>query len=86
MDSIWYEILVVTLGSLLAILLILAIIIAVIVIKIARVAKRITQHAEQMADRADHMSAFFQQTATPLALFKLISNIADVIGKKGKKK
>lgn len=86
MDSIWFQILVIVLGSLLGIFLIFAIVVAVFVIKIARAAKRITQHAEQMADRADHISAFFEKTATPVALFKLVTNISDVIGKKRGKK
>lgn len=85
MDSIWYEILVVALGVLLAIFLILAIIVSVFLIKIASIAKRITQHAEHMADRADHISAFFEKTATPVALFKLVTNFSEVIGKKRKK-
>lgn len=85
MDSIWFEILVVVLGSLLAILLILTIVAAVFIIKIARMAKRITEHAEQMADRADHMSAFFEKTATPVALFKLVTNFSEVFQKKRKK-
>lgn len=48
--------------------------------------KHIIGQAEQMADRAEHITAFFEKTATPVALLKLVSNITDVFNKKGKKR
>lgn len=85
MDSIWFEVLVIILSAFLAIFLVLSIIILVKVLQIIKVVKRITEHAEQMADRAEHMAAFFEKTATPVALIKLVSNITDAFLKKGKK-
>lgn len=86
MDSVWFEALVFVLGVFLAIFLLLGIILTVIVIRVARLAKRITEHAEQVADRAEHVSAFFEKTATPVALMKLVANFTDILGKKGRKK
>lgn len=85
MDTIWFEILVIVLSTFLAITLLLTIILLVKIIQIARLAKKITEHAEQLADRADHIGAFFEKTATPVALMKLVSNLSDVFNKKGKK-
>jgi hypothetical protein len=48
--------------------------------------KRITEHAEQVADRAEHISAFFEKTATPVALVKLVTNFSDIFQKKRGKK
>ena len=58
----------------------------VFLVRIARLAKRITEHAEQVADRAEHVSAFFEKTATPVAIIKLVANLGNVLGKKGRKK
>lgn len=86
MDSVWYEILVIILSTMLAIFLILGIVVLVLIIKIVKTIKKITEHAEHMADRAEHITSFFEKTATPVALVKLVSNISDAILKKGKKK
>lgn len=85
MDTIWFEILVIVLSTFLAISLILTIILLVKVIQVVRLVKRITEHAEQIADKAEHIGAFFEKTATPVALMKLISNLSDMFNKKGKK-
>jgi hypothetical protein len=47
--------------------------------------KKISEHAEQVADRADHISDFFAKTATPVAIAKLIANLSDVFQKKRSK-
>ena len=86
MDSIWYEVIVIILSFFLAVFLLLGIVIFVKVVQIINVVKRIIDHAEQMADRAEHITAFFEKTATPVALVKLVSNISDAILKKGKKR
>jgi hypothetical protein len=86
MDSVWFEVLVIILGSFLALFLILAILLTVKLIQIVKVVKRITEQAEQMADRAEHITAFFEKTATPVALLKLIANFSDVLGRKGRRK
>lgn len=86
MDSSWFEILVIILSCALGIFLVLAIILTYKLIQITRLAKRITEHAEQVADRAEHISAFFEKTATPVSIIKLVSNLSEVFQKKGKRK
>lgn len=86
MDSSYYEALVIILSVTLAIFLVLAIILVVKMIQIANVAKRITEHAEQVADRAEHISEFFEKTATPVAVVKLVSNVSEMFQKKEKRK
>ena len=85
-DSTWFAVLVIILSSFLAIFLLLSIVIAIQIIKIAKVVKRITEHAEQVADKAEHITTFFEKTATPVALMKLVSNFSEVFQKKGKKR
>ena len=86
MDSVWFEIIVIILAFFLALFLLLSIIILVKVVQIIRVVKRIIEHAESVADKAEHITAFFEKTATPVAVVKLVSNISDAILRKGKKK
>ncbi len=85
-DSTWFATLVIILSSFLAIVLILGIVLLAKVIQIVGSIKRITEQAEQVADRAEHISAFFEKTATPVALLKLVSNVSDTLQKKAKRK
>lgn len=85
MDSSWYEALVIILAVALAIFLILAIVITVKLIQVVKSIKRITDYAEKVADRADHISDFFEKTATPVAIAKLIANISDSFKKHSRK-
>ena len=85
-DSTWFAVLVIILSSLLGILLIISVLLTVKILQIVKQVKRIVDQAEQMADRAEHISAFFEKTATPVAILKLVSNIADTIQKKAKRK
>lgn len=85
-DSTWFAVLVIILSVFLAISLILTIILLVKVIQVTKRVKRIVEQAESVADRAEHISAFFEKTATPVALIKLISNISETLQKKVKKK
>ena len=86
MDDIWFEILVIILAIFLAIFLLLGILISVKVLQITRAVKRITEHAENVVDKAEHITEFFEKTAMPVALVKLVSNMSDVFLKKGSKK
>jgi hypothetical protein len=86
MDSSWYEALVIILGAALALFLILFIVLTVKLIQIANTAKRITEHAEKVADQAEHVSEFFAKTATPVAVVKLLSNVSEMLQGKEKKK
>jgi hypothetical protein len=85
-DSTWFAVLVIILSVFLAVTLILSVILLIKIIKISGQIKRIIAQAEQVADRAEHISAFFEKTATPVALLKLISNISETIQKKVNKK
>ena len=69
------QILLILLASFLAIFLIVGIIIGVFVIKLLRTIRHITQKAEAITDKADAVASFFQQSAGPAAIAKLVSNI-----------
>lgn len=73
------QVLLIILSSFLALFLITGIIFGVIAIKIMRHIKRITEKAEQIADKAESVTTFFQQTAGPAAMAKLVSNIVHTI-------
>jgi predicted PurR-regulated permease PerM len=85
MDNTWFEVLVVILSVMLAIFLVVAIVLFVFILKVTRQIKRITEHAEQIADKADQLSGFFAKTATPVALMKLVSNISESFQNKARK-
>lgn len=85
-DSTWFAVLVIILSGFLAVSLILSIILLVKIIQITKKVKHIISQAEQVADRAENISAFFEKTATPVAILKLISNISETIQKKVKRK
>ena len=69
------QIILVILASTLAIFLIVGIVIGVLIIKVMKHIRRITEKAEAIADKADSVTTFFQQSAGPAAIAKLISNI-----------
>lgn len=85
-DTAWFAALVIILSVFLAIALILTIILLVKIIQIANRVNKITEQAEQVADKAEHIAAFFERTATPVALIKLVSNVSDIFQRKDKKK
>ncbi len=85
-DSTWFAVLVIILSIFLAIFLVLSIVLTAKLIQIVNHVKHIVAQAEQVADRAEHISAFFEKTATPVAILKLISNVTDTLQKKVKKK
>ncbi len=86
MDSDWFATLVIILSVLLALFLILSIALVIKLIQIANTAKRITEQAEAVAERAEHITAFFENSAGPVALFKLIGNITESFFKKARNK
>lgn len=83
--NVWFATLVIILSVFLALALLLAIVLLVKIIQIANRVNKITQQAEQVADKAEHIAAFFEKTATPVALLKLVSNVSDIFHKKEKK-
>lgn len=78
------QILVIILSTTLAIFLVLAIVLIVKLIQVANAIKHITTKAEEIVDRAEEVSEMFQRTAAPLAVGRLLSNIADLLSRKGK--
>jgi predicted PurR-regulated permease PerM len=94
MDTKWFEALTIILSVMLALLLLLMIILVVRFIQITRQIKHITDYAENAVDKAEEIASFFEKTATPIALAKLIANISGKVAdtaeklnrkKKGKK-
>ena len=79
------SVLVILVSSLLAIFLLLSIVIAAYTIKVLQHIKRITEKAEQIADKADSVTSFFQQTAGPAAIAKLVSNVIHAVREKKEK-
>lgn len=73
----WFEALVIILSVMLAVLLLLSIILIVKIIQISSQIKKIVDHAEQAADKAEHIANFFEKSATPVAIVKLFSNISE---------
>jgi hypothetical protein len=84
-DSMWFATLVIILSAFLAILLISLIVLVLKVLQIIRRIDKIVAQAESVADRAEHISEFFEKTATPVAIVKLLANISETIVKKAKK-
>lgn len=77
MDSRWFEALVIILSVMLALFLLLSIILLTRILQITKQVKRITDHAEHAVDKAEEIASFFEKTATPVALMKLVSNISE---------
>lgn len=81
------KILVIILASALAVFLVIGIIALIKFVQILDHIKTITQKAEHIAEQAEAVGAFFQKTAGPIALGKLLSNISEHIfgGREAKK-
>ncbi len=69
------QMLLIILSATLAILLVLSIIAMVKAVQILNIVKRITQKAEQIADKAELATDFFSNTSATVAIGKLLSNI-----------
>lgn len=79
------QILVVILATALAVLLVLAIVIAVLIIKLLKTVGRITDKAEHVIQTAEHVGEAFSNVGGPLAIFKVIKNITELVSKHNKK-
>ncbi|MCA9329013.1 hypothetical protein KDA11_00025 [Candidatus Saccharibacteria bacterium] len=69
------QVILVILSSFLAIFLLLGIVTSIVIIGIMRHIKKIINKAEHIADNAESVTNFFKQSAGPVALAKLISNL-----------
>lgn len=67
--------LLIILSAALAVFLLLSIIALVKIIQILNHIKRIIERAESIADKAEAVGEFFQKTAGPAAIAKLVGNI-----------
>ena len=80
------EVLLIIVSGVLAIFLIVAIIAVIKLIQVLKSLKRITEQAEKLADSAEAVGEFFRKSAGPVALGKLVANVAESVirHKKGK--
>jgi hypothetical protein len=81
------HILVVILSVFLALFLLLGIIVAVQVIRLLKVVSHIAHKAEAVIDSAESVGTIFKNAAGPLALVRVLRNMAHVVqgNKRGKK-
>ena len=80
------EILLIIVSATLAVFLIAAVIALVKVNQILGDVRKIAQKAEKIADRAEAVGDFFQKTAGPAAIAKLVANVVESFNKNGNHK
>ena len=78
--------LVIILSSFLAIVLLLLIIALIKVIQILNYLKKVSESAVALAQNVEHVGSFFEKTAGPIAIGKLLANITDNVIKRKRKK
>lgn len=78
------QVLLIIVSATLALFLTVSIVLMIKVLQILNHVRRITETAEKIADNAEAASEFFQKTAGPAAIAKLVANIVNSV--KGKKK
>lgn len=76
------QVLLVILASALAIFIVLAIVIAVMVIRLLMTIKLITAKAEQLIASAESVAQVFKNASGPMAIFKVIRSVADMVQNK----
>ena len=76
------QVLVVVLSSFLALFLLLGIIVLVLVIKVLKTVKKVTDHAEQLATKAEAVGDFFQHAAGPMAIGRGLATVAEMFFKR----
>jgi hypothetical protein len=81
MNDVWFESLVIILSIMLGLFLLLGVVLLVKLIQIVKQVKRITDHAQQAVNKAEHIASFFEKTATPVAIMKLVANMSDYVSK-----
>ena len=79
MDDTNLRILVIFLSSALAVFILLGIVVLIKVIQILRDLKEITEKAKAIADKAEAVGEFFKKSAGPIAIGRLLSNIAESV-------
>jgi uncharacterized protein YoxC len=80
------EVLLIVVSSALTIFLIVLIVALVFVIKILKQVKRVTEQAENAVDSIESAANTIKNTASPLAILKLVGNIVSQASKYNKKR
>ena len=79
------QILVIIVSATLSLFLIISIFVLIKVLKVLDQIKRIGDRAEHVAENVEQTSAYFQKAAGPMAILKVISNLADTFSKTRRK-
>ena len=82
MDS--YDILVIILSSALAVLLIVSIIFMVVLVKVIRRVNEIVEKAGSVIDNVQSATQVLKNSAAPVAISKIVSNIIDLMKERNK--
>jgi hypothetical protein len=78
------QILVIIVSATLTLFLVVAIFALVYIIKIVKSLQRVTDKAEELVDKAEMVGELVGKAAGPVAIGRLITNVADTVFKKGK--
>jgi hypothetical protein len=79
------RVLVIILAATLSFVLILSIVAIIKIIQILNYIKQVSEKAVAVAENVEHVGAFFEKTAAPVAVGKLIANITENVIKRKKK-
>lgn len=79
------QVLVIILGTFLAIFLLLGIILLVLAIKVASSVRRVMQKAEKLTDKAGAIGDFLASASGPLAAARVMSFVSDILFRKKSK-
>jgi len=80
------QIIVIILAATLAIYLLVSVVAIIKVVQILNHIKAIIKKAEEITDKAESVTQFFQNTAGPVAIGKLISNIFNASQRNNRRK
>ncbi len=86
MDDTWFQILVIVMSVLLIIILTIVALIGYRIYKLMKTVRMITDQAQNIMGKADHVASFFEKTAWPVAIAKLVANMGSHFGNEHKKR
>ena len=79
------QVLVIIVSATLTLFLILAAVTLIAILRLIKSIRRVTDKAEQLVDKAEMVGEIFGKAAGPVAVGRLITNVADHVFKYGKK-